>query len=294
MEVGPEEKGVQDLALSDYGRVLASWPIQKLGRGWSWASDERRADLMRRNFRLVGVGVAMIAVFAFSAMAVASVASAAVVTLLAEWLLGAKAVEATLAVEGTGEVLLEDKKATLGIKAMVLCSGIFVGTIGPNGEGQVTELLTLAKVAVSKTPLSGTALLCSGQEGCNTGTENDEVWPVKLPGVGLLELVEETGFTGFAVVGHAASGSAGWYVQCATALGTTDDECLGEQGAGEATNGTSGVLGRISEAFTLLMEEKLANCTASSEKETGNAEETTPGELKVVGTTEVLSVSSTG
>src|ERR1700735_4865429 len=250
---------------------------------------------MRKNFRLMGVGVALIAVFAFSAMAVASVASAAIVTLLAEWLLGAKAVETTLNVETTGELLLEDKKATLGIKAMVLCSGILDGTIGPNGEDTITALLTLAKVAVPTTPLTGTALLCSGQEGCNTGTENDEIWAVKLPWTTLLELVEEGGSSFFADL-ITATGGPGWYVQCATALGTADDTCLVEetQGVAEVTNGTGGALGKFSEAFTLLVEDKLANCTASSEKETGNVEESTPGETKVEGSAEVLSVSSTG
>src|ERR1700735_4143794 len=162
---------------------------------------------MRKNFRLMGVGVALIAVFAFSAMAVKSVASAAIVTLLAEWLLGGKAVEATLSVQTRGELLLEDKKATLGIKAMLLCSGILDGTIGPDGEDEITEILSLAGVATSLTALSGTALLCSGQEGCNTGTENDEIWAVKLPWKTLLELVEETGFTGFADL--ISAGTAG-------------------------------------------------------------------------------------
>ena len=244
----------------------------------------------------MGVGVALIAVFAFSAMAVASVSSAAIVTLLAEWLLGAKAVEATLSVETVGELLLEDKKATLGIKAALLCSGILDGTIGPNGADEITELLTLAKVAVSKTALSGTALLCSGQEGCNTGTENDEVWAVNLPWKTTLELVEETGFTGFAdlINPNTAGGTVGWYVQCATALGTADDECLAKQGAAESSNGTGGVLGSFKEAFTLLVEDINAKCSASSEAESGNVESVTAGETKVVGSTEVLSVSSTG
>jgi len=241
----------------------------------------------------MGVGVALIAVFAFSAMAVKSVASAAIVTLLAEWLLGGKAVEATLSVQTRGELLLEDKKATLGIKAMLLCSGILDGTIGPDGEDEITEILSLAGVATSLTALSGTALLCSGQEGCNTGTENDEIWAVKLPWKTLLELVEETGFTGFAdLISAGTAGSPGWYVQCATALGTADDECRSEQGVAEATNVAGGVLATFSEAFTLLVEDTNANCSASSEKETGVVGES--GEEKVVGSTEVLSVSSTG
>jgi hypothetical protein len=218
-----------------------------------------------------------------------------VVFLLAEYLLGGLAVAATLSVETTGELLLEDKKATLGIKAMVLCSGILDGTIGANGVDEITELLSLAGAAISLTALSGTALLCSGQEGCTTGTENDEVWAVKLPWKTLLELVEEaspTAYTGFVVlILPGTAGPVGWYTKCATALGTSEDECLAVEGGSEATNITEGVGGSFSEAFTLLVDAPLANCSASSEKETGNVGTETPGVEKVVESSEVLSVS---
>ncbi len=218
-----------------------------------------------------------------------------VVFLLAEWLVGGLPVTTTLLVEGRGELLLEDKKGPLGIKAMILCSGIMLGTIGPSGEGEITELLTLGGVAVSLSPLSGTALLCSGQEGCNTGTENVEVWVVNLPWKGLLELMEEaspTSFQGFAGLGfaHTGGGNPGWYIFCPTALGNQEDECTAEEGVVEAINLTGGVEGIDSEAFTLLAGDKLGSCTASSEKETGVLEGT--GEL--VSQEGTLSVSSVG
>jgi hypothetical protein len=150
------------------------------------------------------------------------------------------------------------------------------GTVGNNGEDEIVELLTLGKVAVSLIALSGTALLCSGQEGCTTGTENDEVWAVNLPWKTLLQLVEEASplFQGFVILisAHSGGGQPGWYVKCATALGTSEDECLattGEEVSAEAKNVTGGVEETFAESFTLLVGNKLAKCSASSEAESG-------------------------
>jgi len=218
-----------------------------------------------------------------------------VVFLLAEWLVGGNPITTTLLVTSTGELLLEDEKGPLGVKGMVLCSGILDGTIGLTGEDEITELLTLAGVAVSLTALSGTALLCNGQEGCNTGTENAEVWAVNLPWLTLLELVEEaspTLFQGFAdlILPHVGGGSPGWYTECATALGNQADECIAPEAVAQKTNTATGVLDTFSAAFTLLVGASLGKCTASTEAETG----------VVVGTGETLtsegalSVSSVG
>jgi hypothetical protein len=217
--------------------------------------------------------------------------------LLAEWLVEGKEVTTTLLVEAIGELLLEDKKAALGIKAMILCSGIVDGTIGPNGEGEIIEILSLSGTTIPRSPLEGTGLLCSGQEGCTTGTENDQAWAVGLPFKGLLELMEEespTLYQGFVGLGFAAGGAGlpGWYISCQTALGTSEDECTDQEGVIEASNGTGAVIGEDSEAFTLLSGVKLASCTASSEAETGVLDGR--GELKIAGSSEILSVSSTG
>jgi len=214
----------------------------------------------------------------------------------AEWLVGAKAVETTLLVESTGTLLLEDKKATLGVKAMVLCSGILVGTIGKEGEGEVTEVLSLSGTAIPRKALEGTGLLCSGQEGCTTGTENDEVWAVNLPWTSLLDLIEEespAAFVGFGNLLRARTGAGpGWYTLCATALGTSEDECTAEEAGSEASNLTGGVDDQFSPTFTNLMDQVLGNCSASSEKETGVVEG--PGETTVAGSSEVLGISSVG
>jgi hypothetical protein len=221
-----------------------------------------------------------------------------VVFLLAEYLVGGVAVTSTLKTETTGEFLLEDKKATPGVKAVVLCSVTLVGTISANGEGEITELLTLGGTAVSGTVLSGTALLCNGQEGCTTGTENDEVWPVHLKWGDLLDLYESespalvTGTTLLLVPPPPPPSLPGWYMLCATALGTVEDECTVEDYAAETSNLTGGVNVEFGETFALSVGAKLGNCTASSEKETGNIEGL--GEEKVVGSSEVLDISSIG
>ena len=288
---------------------------------------------MTKKFRLVGVGVALVAVLAMFAVATSSALAAEdvcvtrsaknglfgkrnattgvceeelvvaeggfelVLFLLAEWLLNGSAIAETLLVTAasTGLALI-DLKATLGVKAAVLCSGSLDGFVGTNGADEITEALTLGGVSVSLTPLSGTALLCAGQEGCETSTEGAEVWAVNLPWLTLLQLFEEespTLVTGFVVLisPHEGGGEPGWYVQCKTALGTVDDECLATEGGAEATNGTAGVLVSFSEAFQLLVIGENANCSASSEKETGVVEGANNEEISTEGT---LSVSSEG
>ncbi len=219
-----------------------------------------------------------------------------VVFLLAEWLVSGVAVTTTLLVTSTSSgLLLEDQKGPLGVKGMVLCSAILDGTIGPNGEDEITELLTLAGMAVSLEALKGTALLCNGQEGCNTGTENAEIWAVNLPWLTLLELVEEAGptlFQGFAdlILPHTGGGNIIWYIFCPTALGNQEDQCGAPEQAAQKTNVAGGVLDTFSEPFTLLVGAPLGKCTASSEAETGIVEET--GET--VSSEGILSVSSVG
>ncbi len=221
-----------------------------------------------------------------------------VVFLLAEWLVAGLPITTTLLVTSTSSaLLLEDKEGPLGAKGMVLCSGILDGTIGPSGEDEITELLRLDGVtAVSLTALSGNALLCDGQEGCLTGTENAEVWAVNLPWLTLLELVEEaspTLFQGFAdlILPHTGGGQPGWYTFCSTLLGNQEDECKAPEAVAQKTNVAGGVLDTFSAAFTLLVGAQLGLCTASGEKiETGVVEET--GET--VSSEGVLSASSVG
>jgi hypothetical protein len=200
------------------------------------------------------LGVVLVAVFAFAALTAAS--ASAVTFLLAEWLVGGLPITAELNVEGTGEVELEEM--ILGLKIVALCSGIVDGTIGPNGLGMASELLSLAGVAISLTPLSGTALECTNDGNC----PEPLVWAVHLPWESLLELMEEGTEVFFVSLGFSSgAGDPGYYIEC---MGTgTSDECRVVEGAGKATNEGSNVDGEASEAFTELAGLKLGNCSTA-------------------------------
>ena len=164
------------------------------------------------------VTLAMLALFAFSAVLASS--ASAEETLLAEWLVGGNAIVGkTLATETTGLILLEDS----GVPAAALCSGILVGTIGPNGTDEITEVLNLAKEKISST-LSGLALTsangdCSNESGCGTPIE---VYPEGLPWKTQLFLMVTTGKILDLIFGTTGSG---YTVKC-TELGIKiEDTC---------------------------------------------------------------------
>lgn len=211
------------------------------------------------------LGVAIVAVLAFGAIAVAS-ASAAVTFLLADWLLNGAVTTTKVPTSATGEILLEDRNALkLGIAAKVLCSGILDGTVGPESEDEITEVLSLTGESISLTALSGTFIACTGDASCET----PHVWAVHLPWNTELELWEEGTESGFVILilEKGTSGKPGWYVEC-TVLGTKiTDECLAEAiGGALAENETGGVLTEFLESFTELMELKLALCSSSGEE----------------------------
>ncbi len=241
-----------------------------------------------RRFRFVGVGAALLAVIATSAMAMASSASA-VTFLLASWLVGGANVTATTLTEATGEVLLENEKSAAGKASLQKCSGIGIGDIGPNSAGDGTELLTLGGILVSSTALTGTGITCELEALCENSSK---VWPVNLPWLGEVELWEESptesGFVGLAFP-HAGGGNIGWYIECKTALLTVSEECTAPEGVAALTNVATGVEATGSEPFTLLMGAKLAMCSGNKE-ESGNAEGKGVGTIPGGG---VLSVSST-
>jgi hypothetical protein len=105
-------------------------------------------------------------------------------------------------------------------------------------------------------------LLCVAQEGCSSTAETTNVWPIGLPYEGEVELLEQTGYTGFGVLGGSQqAGSVGFYIEC-TILGVrSSDECTVAQTGAELTlSGTSAVV-VDSEAFTELAGLKLGTCS---------------------------------
>jgi hypothetical protein len=173
------------------------------------------------------IGMALVAMFAFSAL-LASTASAEP-TLLAEWLLnGNPILELTLS-EATGTILLTDTSNG----SDVLCSGIFDGSVGANGEDEITEVLSLAKVVVTL----AAPLVCESDAVCEKSTTDVLVSPENLPWHTLLFLMESNNsFLDLVFL-------AGYTVECLVLGLKITDECTTELAAGGVTNVTGGVEG---------------------------------------------------
>jgi hypothetical protein len=204
------------------------------------------------------LGVVLLALFAFGVLTAASASAA---FLLAEWLVNGVAVTTELVVESTGEVLLEDNKVPLIGKAVILCSGISVGWVGPNSLGWISEVLSLNGEAISTTPLVGLSLDCVAQAGCETNTAV-LVWPVGLPGTVEVELLEQEGGPFFVGLAKSANGAVGgWEIQNCLVLGASqEDECTASEGAAQLTLEGTTLLGSVSEAFTQLTQLTNATC----------------------------------
>jgi hypothetical protein len=172
------------------------------------------------------VGIAFAAIFAFS-MVSASGASA-----LSLWdecgkMAGGKFTTADCNVLGTGEwEWLEITAATKtdSLLAILLlesdfvdleCEGFVIGTVGPGGKDEVTEILdenlkplglgVLADICAVKSDLFG---LCGG-------AVTAEAWPENLPW--LTELTANGDLLG----PHAGGGNPGWAIKC----GSSTNEC---------------------------------------------------------------------
>jgi hypothetical protein len=80
------------------------------------------------------------------------------------WLIDGAAVLNAQRSESEGEILLinYNKPEVLEVLTELLCSGIFVGNVGPKGEDEVTEVLSLAEalIGMDGASLTGSPLLC--------------------------------------------------------------------------------------------------------------------------------------
>jgi hypothetical protein len=183
--------------------------------------------------KLYVVGLALVAVFAFSSVMVAS--ASAETTLLAEWLFNGAAVTGQLNVETSGEILLEDNKVPIIGKVAVNCSGILDGWVDANGLDFISEVLTLAKVLVAA-KLVGTGLLCTSASGCEAASEASpiEVWPT-IEGWETLLILMENGT--FLDIIHGS----GYEVLCLILGAMVEDECNATETGLAVTNGTAPV-----------------------------------------------------
>jgi hypothetical protein len=183
---------------------------------------------MMRKLQIVLV---LFAVLAFSV--VATVSASAETTLLAEWLFNGAAVTALLPVEMAGEFLLA--LLILGVEALdILCSAIFDGSVGPNGEDEITKVLNLVKEEIGSElvglPLECVVDLDMGNECGGVGTIAD-VWPDDLPWHTQLDLMESG-----VILDHFLE--IGFHIFCLTTL--FEELCLGLTSS-TMTNGASSV-----------------------------------------------------
>jgi hypothetical protein len=187
--------------------------------------------------------------------------------LLAEWLVGGVTVVTELTTQTTAELALEDTKALVG-KVKILCSFILDGWVGPNALGWVSEVLNLTGEAISSTPLSGLALECTAQEGCESSSA-PKVWPVNLGWETETALVEYTSnFFALLFLPHSGGGNPGWEIECLVLGTATSDECKTPESDAELTLEGTTLLGKFSRTFTETTEAKLASCSQGGE-ETG-------------------------
>jgi hypothetical protein len=166
-----------------------------------------------RKIQILG---AFIAVLAFSALAVSSAGA----TL---WLEGGKSLSAEKAGTSHGTITLEHTGGTTGTSTVV-CSGLFVGTNGPNAQDKVTlvESLNGSEKDLVK---------CKATAGCFVAEPT--VHAVHLPWT--TELVLEGGATWDKQKG--TGGEPGWEVECAFGIKVT---CAAAEKAKFIANGANG------------------------------------------------------
>jgi hypothetical protein len=195
--------------------------------------------------KIYTVGLAVVAVFAFSVIAAASASAAT------EWLLEGAAIPSPGdTVETTGELLLEDT----GTGTQIECSGKFDGTVGPGATDKIEKILNLAGVEETSNEnlakVTKPAIDCKVEAAglCNV-TVGALIWvfPLHLPWKTELLLPEATLWVDDIVSG--TGGEPGYEVSCSTIIGVQTDVCEGKPGSIE-TNVTGGVEGVFEEAET--------------------------------------------
>jgi hypothetical protein len=101
--------------------------------------------------------------------------------------------------------------------AAILCEGIFDGSVGPEGESEITSVLLLSGTLLPSLDETGATggWSCTGVNLCSTGSEE---WPLNLPWH--MNLVEDEG-----VFYDELLTAAGYFILCLTILGTVEELC---------------------------------------------------------------------
>jgi hypothetical protein len=199
------------------------------------ASDDGKGRLDMKKFQILGL--ALVAVFAFSAIAAASAFAES------EWLVGGAPIAAgkTVKVLSEGELKLCDHKGGLFLEeACVKCSGLNQGIVGPNKTDEVQEVTNLAGTSKDITD-------CTNALNCPTPilVEADNLpWPTEV----YLNGTEFRDLVGAAGVGK----QPGYLVKC---FGI-EDLCEGHTSVRLENSGANDVLSTFEAPLT-----ENSNCT---------------------------------
>jgi len=231
------------------------------------------------------LALALFSVFALSAIAVASASAETTV-----WLVDGKAIVNPVAVEVAGSVLLADLKTPLG-EAAILCSGLFIGTVGPGAADEITGVLNLNSELTSNGVLTELGLEsadCVNERECPSPL----VWAENLPWLTILSLME--GGLILDLFFKEAGKQPAFEVDCSTIIGLIEDLCEGETSVDLENMPTEGdVLGSFNQA-ELEAEGLLGTCTLGGPQTAVLATDTTD-EVALIFTTSpghVLAVST--
>jgi len=188
-----------------------------------------------RKFSLVGLG--LVVVCAFSALATTSAFALGLTT--AQWLVNGAKITANLPADTLGELLFEDTE----LGGAFLCSGLFEGTIGAEGQDETTMVFNLEGTLIEELDASSATggLKCVADE--KICLVNSEIWPVNLPFLTLLKLDTEEAEAYWDVYDLNANGlMPGYWIRCLTSLVTIEALCEAAVGAvDELLNVTGGV-----------------------------------------------------
>jgi len=120
--------------------------------------------------------LAFVTVFAFSALITGS-ASAALTFEKAHFLVNSEEAPAKTVIDSTGELRFENVLNG----AAFTCSGLFEGTVGAGGTGEITRIVSLAGAEVKELP--GAGISCTNTKTCESVVLNPDKLPFKLEAV---------------------------------------------------------------------------------------------------------------
>ena len=228
--------------------------------------------------KIYTVGLAVVAVFAFSVIAAASASAAS------EWLLDGAAITGTPdPVEATGELLIED----VGTGTQIECSGKFDGTVGPGTLGKIEKILNLTSVEETSNEnlakITKSAIDCKFEAAglCNVSV-GALVWLFSLHLPWATELLLPSPELWVDDITTGAGGEPAYEVSCSTIIGTETDICEGKPGA-NMKNVTGGVEGVFEENETT---NPKGNCSIG-----GNKSSLTTGKYIITVSSGTLTVS---